>query len=292
MPVNARHAGLYAVIPALDEEGSVGVVVAGLLAGGVAGVIVADNGSRDATADRARAAGATVVPAARRGYGSACQAALAALPDDCRAVVFCDADGADDRGRLDAVVLPVLKGDADLVIGCRVRAEPGALTLPQRAGNLVAAALMRRLYGVRVRDLGPFRCVSADLLARMAMRDPAYGWTAEMQVKAYRLRARVREVPVLARARRTGTSKISGRWWPVLRAGWAIITTILHYRSVPLNRQAGGFRGPGSAAGGRPGNPGRTGTCVAAVCDEGMSNAAGLALSIPVRHDARIGGGR
>jgi hypothetical protein len=62
------------------------------------------------------------------------------------------------------------------------------------------------------------------------MRDPAFGWTAEMQTKALRLGLRVVEVPVDARRRRTGTSKISGRVVPVFRAGWAILTTILRCR--------------------------------------------------------------
>jgi glycosyltransferase involved in cell wall biosynthesis len=211
-------------------------VVSGLLERGVAGVIVADNGSRDRTAEVARAAGAMVVAAERRGYGSACLAALAAVPSDCRAVVFCDADGADELDALPRLVGPVLDGACDLAIGSRVLggSEPGALTAPQRMGNLVAAFLMRRLYRVEVTDLGPFRCVSRALLARLGMEDPAFGWTAEMQVKAFRLGARVREIPVQARVRRAGKSKISGRILPVFKAGWAIIGTILRYRKAAL----------------------------------------------------------
>ncbi len=228
--------GLCAVIPALDEEGSIGAVVGALREFGVAQIIVADNGSTDATAAVARAAGAKVVPAARRGYGSACLAGLSVLPEGCRAVVFCDADGADDLRSLGDVVSPVLAGAADLVIGSRALggAEPGALSWPQRSGNLVAAILMRILYGVRVTDLGPFRCVSSELLSRMGMHDPDFGWTAEMQVKAYRLQARVVEIPVMALARTAGQSKISGRFIAVFRAGWAIISTILRYRAAAL----------------------------------------------------------
>ena len=223
---------LIAVIPALDEEGSIGAVIRRLLAGGVAQVIVADNGSRDRTAEVARAAGAVVVPALRRGYGSACQAALAVLPAGAEAVVFCDADGADDLDQLDAVTGPVLRGVADLVVGSRAlgRSEPGALTPPQRIGNLVAICLMRLLYWRRVTDLGPFRCVSTASLARLHMSDPAFGWTAEMQTKALRLGLRYVEVPVNAKARTAGESKISGRIGPIFKAGWAIITTILRHR--------------------------------------------------------------
>jgi glycosyltransferase involved in cell wall biosynthesis len=225
---------VVAVIPALNEEGSIATVISTLFAHGVAHVIVADNGSTDHTAAVATQAGAQVVPALRRGYGSACLAALAALPADADIVVFCDADGADDLARLPMLLAPLLAETHDLVIGSRVlgHAEPGALTPPQRMGNLVAAAMMRLLYRVRVTDLGPFRCITVPALRRLHMCDPAFGWTAEMQVKSFRLGLRVVEVAVDAKLRRAGVSKISGRMVPVFKAGWAIITTILrHWRS-------------------------------------------------------------
>jgi rhodanese-related sulfurtransferase/glycosyltransferase involved in cell wall biosynthesis len=226
-----------AVIPALDEEASIGAIIVELLQSGIDRVIVGDNGSVDRTAEVARAAGALVVPAPRRGYGSACLAALSALPPQTTAVVFCDADGADDLRRLPFIIGPILRDEADLVIGNRTlgRMEPGSMTLPQRCGNIVASALIRLLFGVRATDLGPFRCLSTVALSRIRMCDPAFGWTAEMQVKAYRLGLRVIDVPVDVKARKTGESKISGRIRPVLMAGWAIITTICRYRFCAIS---------------------------------------------------------
>ncbi len=229
---------LIAIIPALNEEGSIGPVIAALLTGGVSQVIVADNGSTDGTVALARAQGAKVVHAVRRGYGSACLAGLAEVPPGATAVVFCDADGADDLEKLPAVTGPVLRGEADLVIGSRAlgHAEPGALTAPQRVGNGVATLMMRVLFWQPVTDLGPFRCVSTAALARLAMSDPAFGWTAEMQTKAFRLGLRYREVAVDAKARTAGESKISGRLGPIFLAGWAIITTILRHRFSNIRR--------------------------------------------------------
>src|SRR5205823_13509268 len=99
-------------------------------------IIVVDNGSTDRTAEIAAAAGARVVREATRGYGAACLAgALAAGHADI--LVFLDGDRNEDPAELPRVLGPVLAGEADLVLGSRVRggASPSALTLPQRVGK-------------------------------------------------------------------------------------------------------------------------------------------------------------
>jgi len=235
---------LDVLIPALDEEASLPLVLADLapLAAPpgppdppvplVRRVVVADNGSRDGTVAAAEAGGAIVVRAPRRGYGSACLAGLAWLrahdPPD--VVVFLDADWSDHPDELPRVAGPVLAGEADLVVGSRVlgRREPGALLPQARAGNLVACLLVRALYGHRFTDLGPFRAVRWDALERLGMRDPDFGWTAEMQVKALGHGLRVAEVPVSYR-RRVGVSKITGTLSGTLRAGHKILWTVLRY---------------------------------------------------------------
>ena len=66
------------VIPALDEERAIGRVIADI-PDWVDQIVVADNGSRDATAAVAEAGGALVVHEVERGYGAACQKGIAAL---------------------------------------------------------------------------------------------------------------------------------------------------------------------------------------------------------------------
>jgi hypothetical protein len=179
------------------------------------------------------------VAAPRRGYGSACLAGLLHLarrpggPPD--VVVFADADGSDVPGELPDLLRPLAEGRADLVIGVRRadRVAPGAMTAPQRFGNRLAGALIRLLYGRRVTDLGPFRAVRWSALERLAMRDPDYGWTVEMQVRAIRLGLVTVEVPVSYR-RRVGRSKISGTLRGVAGAGWKILTTIALETVRPL----------------------------------------------------------
>jgi hypothetical protein len=86
--------------------------------------------------------------------------------------------------------------------------------------------LIRLLYGFRYTDLGPFRAIRWESLQRLAMRDPNFGWTVEMQVKALQHGLRVQEVPVSYR-RRVGQSKISGTLGGTIRAGTKILGTIL-----------------------------------------------------------------
>ena len=224
------------VIPALNEEASVPLVLGDLAplreAGTVRRVVVADNGSTDATARVAREGGATVVEASRRGYGSACLAGLGWLRenDPPEVVVFLDADYSDHPEELPRVIAPILAGDADLVIGSRVVGERqrGALLPQARAGNVVACVLIRLLYRHRFTDLGPFRAVRWDALEEIAMEDPDFGWTAEMQVKALRHGLAVAEVPVSYR-KRVGVSKITGTLSGTLRAGHKILWTVLRY---------------------------------------------------------------
>jgi glycosyltransferase involved in cell wall biosynthesis len=219
------------VIPALDEEAAIGGVIAALPRAGIDEIVVCDNGSRDRTAEVARAAGATVVAAPRRGYGSACLAGLAHLrarpagPPD--VVAFIDADGSDVPAELSLLLAPLAAGRADLVIGSRVlgRAEPGALTPVQRFGNRLASFLLAARWGATTTDLGPFRAIRWAALERLAMRDRDYGWTVEMQARALRLGLVTVEVPVSYR-RRVGRSKISGTLRGVFGAGTKILWTI------------------------------------------------------------------
>ena len=220
------------VIPAFNEEQSLPLVLAAIPAGLVRRVVVADNNSRDRTAEVAAAGGAIVVPAPVQGYGSACLAGLGYLrrngPPEI--VVFVDADFSDRPEEMDRLVAPILAGVADLVIGSRVLGsrEKGALLPQQRAGNWVACSLIRLLYGFRFTDLGPFRAISWPALERLEMSDPNFGWTAEMQVKALRRGLRPAEVPVSYR-KRIGVSKITGTLYGSLMAGYKILFTVFRY---------------------------------------------------------------
>jgi hypothetical protein len=235
------------VIPALDEEEAIGAVVAEIPAI-VHDVIVVDNGSRDRTAEVARAAGARVVSEPRRGYGHACLAGIAAA-GGAEILVFLDGDHSDHPAQLVDVVGPILEGRADLVIGSRSRGrrEPGAHPRHAVLGTRACVGLMNLLAGSRATDLGPFRAITAEALRRLDMRDRTYGWTVEMQVKAARRGLRVVEVPVDYRPR-IGQSKVSGTVRGTLGAGTKIVATILRHAVTPRDLRPPGPEGSAGPA--------------------------------------------
>jgi glycosyltransferase involved in cell wall biosynthesis len=221
------------IIPALNEERSLPLVLRDLPRDRIREVLIVDNGSTDDTAAVANRMGATVVHESRRGYGRACLTGIETLarrkpPPE--VVVFLDADYSDHPDELVRVVQPIAEGQAEIVVGSRVLGQrtPGALLPQARFGNWLAARLIRWRYGLPVTDLGPFRAIRWETLVRLRMSDPDFGWTAEMQVKAARDGVRYLEVPVSYR-RRIGVSKITGTISGSVRAGWKILYTIYRF---------------------------------------------------------------
>ncbi len=223
-PIESAKIGV--VIPALNEQGSVGGVVASLRILN-ATIIVADNGSTDETVEYAIAAGAKVVNEPQKGYGSACLAGIAALPDDVNIILFIDADGSDTPNEANNLLQPIIEGHADMVIGSRAlgRIEKGAMTLPQRFGNWLSTRLVHLIWQQQITDLGPFRAIRRDALDKLKMADRDFGWTIEMQVKAIQQHMRVLERPANYR-KRIGISKISGTISGVWGAGTKILYII------------------------------------------------------------------
>ena len=217
------------IIPALNEEESIGQVLAAIPTDVIDEIIVVDGGSRDDTVAIAQAGGARVVHEPQRGYGRACATGAAAAQGD--VVLFLDADGADDPAQIPDLLAPILGGQADMVLGSRLAGEiaPGAMPWHQRFGNWLAARLIRHLYGLPLTDLSPFRAVRRELLLRLEMKEMTYGWPTEMIVKAARRGWRVVEMPVRYRPRLGGRSKISGTVRGTALATYHILRTIFYH---------------------------------------------------------------
>ena len=239
------------VIPCLNEEAAIGDLVAEILAVGasgdlpvtIAGIFVVDNGSTDRTAEVARDAGATVVSEPRKGYGRACLTGVLAA-GDVDLIVLMDGDRSDRPDELPLLLAPVIRSEADLVLGSRVLGsyEPGSLLPQQIFGNRVATVLFRLVYRVRITDIGPFRVIRRNQLVALGMREMTYGWSIEMIARAVRAGLKVVEVPVTYRKRAGGISKVSGNMRASLKAGYRILGAILRgkfdRRSMPDDLRA------------------------------------------------------
>jgi len=178
------------------------------------------------TAEIATNAGATVVYEERKGYGQACLAGIANLPEEIDWVLFCDADGSDDLEKLPAFweCIP----EYDMVIGNRRASAAGRanLTPVQNFGNWLSGFLMKLGWGKGFADLGPLRLVRKQSLLDLEMVDTNFGWTVEMQAKALEQNLKCLEIPVHYFDRQAGTSKISGNFKASTIAGRIILTTL------------------------------------------------------------------
>jgi glycosyltransferase involved in cell wall biosynthesis len=229
MQFPSGEARVTVIIPCLNEEATIAGVVSELRAKGPDEIIVVDNGSNDATAANARAAGAKVVSQPARGYGRACAAGLRSAGDDGGIVCFLDGDGSDVPAFLKAVVAPIAEGNADFVMGSRIRGtrEAGSMTAQQIVAGRIAGMLLRLVYSVRFTDMSPFRAMRIGQLRALGMREETYGWNLEMQMRAAATGLRILEIPVDHRCRKGGVSKVSGNLTAGLSAAWKIGTTFL-----------------------------------------------------------------
>ena len=217
------------VIPTLNEAQAIGEVVSTVPQGWVQDIFVVDNGSTDDTVKQATLAGARVIHEPRRGYGFACLAgAKAARNSDI--IVFLDGDRSDDPRQLDAIAMPVIENQADLVIGSRIGGviEKGAMPLHGQLGNRLIVFLLRLLYQVYITDIGSFRAIKTDDLFDLKMEQMTYGWPSEMVVKAARKGLRIQSIPINYR-RRIGVSKVTGTVKGTIMATYYMFLVPLKY---------------------------------------------------------------
>jgi glycosyltransferase involved in cell wall biosynthesis len=217
------------IVPCLNEEAAIAGVVREVLAQQVDEIVVVDNGSNDATAANASAAGASVVAQPIRGYGLACATGLQNVRSDTDIVCFLDGDGSDVPAFLKAIVTPIAEDQADFVMGSRIKGkrERGSMTVQQIFAGWLAGMLLRLVYGARYSDMSPFRAMRLNRLRTLGMSETTYGWNLEMQMRVAAEKLRILEVPVDHRSRRGGVSKVSGNLVAGLHAACKITSTFL-----------------------------------------------------------------
>lgn len=189
-------------------------------------VIVADNGSTDATAAVARRLGARVVSEPQPGYGAAVHAGLLAATRDY--VAFLDGDGSLDPADLLPLLDEVRAARADLAVGRRRPVTRGVWPWHARAGNAAVLWWLRRRIGTTVHDIAPSRVCRREELLALDVRDRRFGYPVELLQRATRAGWRLVERDVAYWPRAAGTrSKVSGSVRGTARAAhdfWRVLS--------------------------------------------------------------------
>lgn len=198
--IEARDATVI-IIPAYNEAESIAAVVDGLTPN-FPRVLVVDDGSTDATADRARRAGAPVLRhVLNRGQGAALQTGItAALRDGARYLVTFDADGQHQPADIPALLAPIIAGQCDVVLGSRFLGRAPGMTTSRRA-VLRAGVLFTRLFSrIAVTDThNGLRAFSRRAAEQLEITMDRMAHASEVIDQIARLRLRWCEAPVTIR---------------------------------------------------------------------------------------------
>jgi hypothetical protein len=222
---------LVVVVPAHDEAANIGAVLAAmppLVAGLPVATLVVDDASMDGTGEIAMKEGAFVARLPiRRGQGMALRVGYQiALRLGATVIASVDADGQHDPDELPLVVEPVVRDEADIVVGSRVLGEYQKESHVRHIGVFLVSGLVSVLYGRRMTDVwSGLRATSADLMRRLQLEQDQY--SSEILLEAMRHKARVREVPITMRGRASGQSKKPGSLRYVWRFTKAMLQTWL-----------------------------------------------------------------
>lgn len=231
---------LIVTIPAYNEERTVGDVIRSIprRMEGVerVEVVVISDGSTDRTVEEARFAGAdeVVVFKRNRGLAPTFQTGLdAALARGADLIVNIDADGQYVGAEIPHLVAPLLRGEADIVLGSRFAGTIEEMPASKIWGNRVATRITRWLSGLPITDAQTgFRAFSREAALRMSIFS-SYTYVQETLLQASQKGLKVVEVPVGFRRREGGESRlIRGVWSYARRAGATILRTYLYHRPL------------------------------------------------------------
>ncbi|RLG34637.1 TIGR04182 family glycosyltransferase [Methanosarcinales archaeon] len=194
------------LIPTLEEEETIGMVIRGFKSEGFENVFVIDGNSADSTREIARREGARVVVQQGRGKGAAVKQAFARIEDEI--IVIIDGDGTYSPSEVRKLLDPIVKGEAEHVIGNRF-AYGGAFAKLHRLGNWVLNKIFGFGYGIRLNDiLSGYRALTRDAVKKMNLEVEGFEIEAEMAIESVKKGIKIKEVPIRYEKRK-GKSKLN-----------------------------------------------------------------------------------
>ena len=215
---------IVVLIPCLNEEATIGKVVRDFQHElPDAQIYVIDNASMDRTAEEATSAGALVLRETRRGKGFVVQTMFQKVDADIYVLV--DGDDTYPAERVHDLIAPIVRGEADMVVGSRLARRTNSEFRPMnRLGNQLYLHLINLIFRTSLTDiLSGLRAANRRLVKEVPLVVSGFDIEAELTIKALERGYRISEIPVDLRSRPEGSfSKIHK-----LRDGWQILRTIL-----------------------------------------------------------------
>ncbi len=198
------------IIPALNEEKSIGSVLSKIPRQYAKHIFVIDSLSSDKTPEIAKRFGASVIANKIPTYDAACFLG-AKHADFADILVFLQAGGDDEPEDIQKLLQPLFTKKADMVMGARTLKDDQdpPLLWHQTVGTKIVVTLINMIFLTNFRDIGPFRAIRYDAYRRLSMKPKKFSWTTQMLIKALKLHMRVVEIPVHTK-KRIGKSKIAG----------------------------------------------------------------------------------
>lgn len=228
------------VLPAKDEEETIGICIEKIrkvfVDNDIDGEIIVSDSSQDRTPDIAKSLGAELITPDRNGYGYAYRCGFSKAVG--KYIVMGDADNTYDFMDIPRLLTPVMKGEADMVMGNRLngKIEKGAMPWYHRwIGNPLLTWFLNLFYKAGVSDShSGFRVISREALDKLDLRSDGMEFASEMIIEASEKRLRIKEVPISYHKRINDNSKLSS-----FSDGWR------HLRFMLLNTPDYLFTYPG-----------------------------------------------
>jgi hypothetical protein len=228
-PAKGRDGSILVIVPAYNEAETIGDILSEIpreIGGRPTEVLAVVDGATDDTRRVVESSGyLPAINLVNQGAGAAQRVGYRiALKRGAEIAVTCDADGQHPPSEIAALIEPILRDEADIVIGSRVLGENDDNSAVRDTGRHLYSWLISRFVGQKVTDCSSsFRAVRCSWIRRLDLRQDRFP-AAEFVMEAIGKGARYMEVPVHMRRRRHGASKMPPS---KIKFGWNVLRVIL-----------------------------------------------------------------